>query len=178
MKKLILTITLLIMTVAYAQAQEKILADVVSIEYDSTILEVENNIFKAKDSITIHPAGDTNGTVTKINENIITVAINNNGFAVGSKITVNNANSLGKANSKNAVVKSTKVNSIVLDVKDNNFKVNDKIVLQAIGDKKATVKSVQDNIITISTNNIGYAENSKVLIEKGKEGFKGKRNNK
>ncbi len=172
MKKFILVSMFSILTAlsVYA-ADEKKLSEVVAVEYNSTILEVEDNDLKVNDSVQLLPAGESEGIVTAVEGNIVIVSLNNNGFAEGSKILLNNADRLGKAGAKKAVVKAVKLNSLVLDVKNNSFKVQDRVSLEADGSKQAKVTSVNGNIAILSINDSGYAEGSKLLIKKGKERF-------
>ncbi|HIZ88668.1 MAG: hypothetical protein MSA07_04955 [Mucispirillum sp.] len=172
MKKFILVsmFTMLAVLSVYA-ADEKKLSEVVAVEYNSTILDVEDNDLKVNDSVLLLPAGESEGIVTAVEGSIVIVSLNNNGFAEGSKILLNNADRLGKAGAKQAVVKAVKLNSLILDVKNNSFKVQDRVSLEADGSNQAKVTSVNGNIVILSINDSGYAEGSKLLIKKGKERF-------
>lgn len=159
---------------AYASDDKKP-AEVIATEYNSTILEVEENNLKVSDRVLIEHAGDVEGIVTAVDENIVIISIKNNGFAEGSKLILKISGRAGNAGAKKAVVKATKLNSVILDVKGNNFKEQDRITLSADGTKQATVKAVDNNIVILSLNDSGFAEGSKVLLEKaGKGGFKEK----
>ncbi len=176
MKKLImLTSAVLFVALSVQAADNKNLAEIIAVEYDSTILEVEKNTLKVNDSVFITPAGEQEGIVTTVDGNIVILSINNNGFAEGSKVLVKDVEKFGKLRSKKAVVKAVKLNSIILDVKNNDFKVQDRVSLVADGNKQAEVKAVDKDIVILSLNNSGFAEGSKVCVIKGKEGFKEKR---
>lgn len=172
MKKFILVsmITMFSALSVYA-ADEKKMAEVVAVEYNSTILEVEDNDLKVNDSVLLLPAGESEGIVTAVEGSIVIVSLNNNGFAEGSKILLNDAGRFGKAGAKQAVVKAVKLNSLILDVKKNTFKVQDRVSLEADGSNQAKVTSVNGNIAVLSINDSGYAEGSKLLVKKGKEKF-------
>lgn len=170
MKKLLLTIVLVFTaSLSVYAADDAVLAEVIAVEYNSTILEVEKNTFKENDKVYLTPAGESKGIITAVDGNIVILSLKNNGYAAGSKVVINNSARLGKAGSKKAEVKAVKLNSIILDVKDNTFKVQDEIKLIPDGDHEAVVKTVNQNIIIISSNNIGYAEESKLLVSKTKK---------
>ena len=176
MKKFILTSVLFFISALSVYAvDDKKLAEVIAVDYNSTILEVEYNALKVNDSIVIEPAGDLEGIVTVAEGNIVTLSINNNGFAEGSRILIKNSKKFGKLRAKKAVVKTLKLNSIVLDVENNNFQVQDRLSLTTDGRRQAVVKSVDGNVVTLSLKDSGYAEGSKVFIKKGREKFEGKR---
>lgn len=172
MKKLILTFVLLftVSLSAYA-ADNSRLAEVIGVEYDGIILEIENNDLKVNDKVVIKPAGSMQGKVTEVENSLITLTVDNNGFAAGSKVLLKNADKFGRLGAKKAEVKAVNVNSIVLDVLDNSFKVNDILDIDIDGDKQAVVKSVNKNIVIISIKNTGVAEGSKIFIKKGRERF-------
>lgn len=106
---------------------------------------------------------------------LITLAVDNNGFAKGSKVLIKNADKFGRLGAKKAEVKEVNVNRIVLDVLDNTFKVKDRLNIDIDGDKQAVVKSVNKNIVIISIKNTGFAEGSKIFIKKGREKFEERR---
>lgn len=177
MKKIFLTLLILsVVSFAYA-ADNKQLAEVIASGDGSTVLEVEQNNFKVKDTVSIIPAGNVDGVVTEVNENMVTISINNNPFAVGSKLLVKNSKRAGNAGAKKAEVAATITNGIVLDIKDNTFNAYDKVLLSADGDSRATVKSIDKNVVTLSSDNLGYAEGSKIYLTKKGEKFKEKRKN-
>lgn len=171
MKKIILVlmVSLSVLSV-YAAGSDK-LAEVIGVEYGSIILEVENNDLKVSDKVVIEPAGSRQGIVTAVENGLITLAVDNNGFAKGSKVLLKNADKFGRLGAKKVEVKAVNVNSIVLDVLDNSFKVNDILDIDIDGDKQAVVKSVNKNIVIISIKNTGFAEGSKIFIKKGRERF-------
>lgn len=172
MKKLILTFVLLFTVSLSTYAADNIrLAEVIGVEYDGIILEIENNDLKVNDKVVIKPAGSMQGKVTEVENSLITLAVDNNGFAAGSKVLLKNADKFGRLGAKKAEVKTVNVNSIVLDVLDNSFKVNDILDIDIDGDKQAVVKSVNKNIVIISIKNTGFAEGSKIFIKKGRERF-------
>lgn len=175
MKKIILVLMVSLSALSVYAANNEKLAEVVGIEYDSIILDVENNDLKANDKVVIKPAGSMQGTVTSVENNIITLAVDNNGFAKGSKVLLKNADKFGKLGAKKAEVKAVNVNSIVLSVLDNTFKVNDRLNIDIDGETQAVVKSVNQNIITVSIKNTGFAEGSKIFIKKGREKFEERR---
>lgn len=74
------------------------------------------------------------------------------------------------------MVKAVKVNSIILDVKKNTFKVQDRVTLTADGKNNAVVKMVDGNIVILSLKDAGYSEGSKVFVKKGREKFEEKNN--
>lgn len=171
MKKIILVLMVSLSALSvYAAGSDK-LAEVIGVEYDSIILEVENNDLKVSDKVVIEPAGSRQGIVTAVENGLITLAVDNNGFAKGSKVLIKNADKFGRLGAKKAEVKAVGVNSIVLDVLDNSFKVNDILDIDIDGDKQAVVKSVNKNIVIISIKNTGFAEGSKIFIKKGRERF-------
>lgn len=171
MKKLITALMVSLFALSVYAANNEKLAEVVGIEYGSMILEVENNDLKVNDKVVIKPAGSRQGIVTEVKNSLITLAVDNNGFAAGSKVLLKNADKFGRLGAKKAEVKAVNVNSIVLDVLDNSFKVNDILDIDIDGDKQAVVKSVDKNITTISIKNTGFAEGSKIFIKKGRERF-------
>lgn len=175
MKKIILVLMVSLSALSVYAANNEKLAEVVGIEYDSIILDVENNDLKANDKVVIKPAGSIQGTVTSVENNIITLAVDNNGFAKGSKVLLKNADKFGKLGAKKAEVKAVNVNSIILSVLDNTFKVNDRLNIDIDGETQAVVKSVNQNIITVSIKNTGFAEGSKIFIKKGREKFEERR---
>lgn len=175
MKKIILVLMVSLSALSVYAANNEKLAEVVGIEYDSIILDVENNDLKANDKVVIKPAGSMQGTVTSVENNIITLAVDNNGFAKGSKVLLKNADKFGKLGAKKAEVKAVNVNSIILSVLDNTFKVNDRLNIDIDGETQAVVKSVNQNIITVSIKNTGFAEGSKIFIKKGREKFEERR---
>ena len=93
------------------------------------------------------------------------------GSLFGLAHVLKNADKFGRLGAKKAEVKAVGVNSIVLDVLDNSFKVNDILDIDIDGDKQAVVKSVNKNIVIISIKNTGFAEGSKIFIKKGRERF-------
>lgn len=172
MKKFILTFVLVLTaSLSVYAADDTVLAEVIAVEYNSTILEVEKNTFKENEKVYLAPAGESNGVVTAVDGNIVIISLKNNGYAAGSKVVINNSARLGKAGSKKAEVKAVKLNSIVLDVKNNTFKVQDEVKLTPDGEYEAVVKTVNQDIIIISSNNIGYAEGSKLLVTKTNKKF-------
>lgn len=76
---------------------------------------------------------------------------------------------------KKAEVKAVGVNSIVLEVLDNSFKIKDRLNIDIDGENQAAVKSVDKNIVTLSIKNTGFAEGSKIFIKKGREKFEERR---
>lgn len=175
MKKIILVLMVSLSALSVYAANNEKLAEVVGIEYDSIILDVENNNLKANDKVVIKPAGSMQGTVTSVENNMITLAVDNNGFAKGSKVLLKNADKFGKLGAKKAELKAVNVNSIILSVLDNTFKVNDRLNIDIDGETQAVVKSVNQNIITVSIKNTGFAEGSKIFIKKGREKFEERR---
>lgn len=174
MKKLILTAAFIAVTaIAGIAAEEKFLAEVIGVEYNSTILETEkNSSFKENDKVVIEPAGNTEGMVTAVEGNIVVLAVKNNGFAAESKILVKKADTMGNAGVKKAEVKAIRLNSIILDVKNNTFQVQDKVSLAADGAKEAKVSDVNGNIVILSLKDSGFAEGSKITVSKQEGGFK------
>lgn len=102
---------------------------------------------------------------------LITLAVDNNGFAKGSKVLIKNADKFGRLGAKKAEVKAVGVNSIVLEVLDNSFKIKDRLNIDIDGENQAAVKPVDKNIVTLSIKNTGFAEGSKIFIKKGRERF-------
>lgn len=171
MKKLILTLLLSFTALSLYAADNKKLAEVIAAEYDSTILEVQQNDLKAGDSIILEPAIDSECIVTAVDGNIVILSAKNNGFAPESNVLIKNAEKFGNLNAVKAVVKAVKVNSIILDVKKNTFKVQDRVTLTADGKNNAVVKMVDGNIVILSLKDAGYSEGSKVFVKKGREKF-------
>lgn len=175
MKKFTLIIMILAFGLSVYAADNYKLAEVIGIEYGSIILEVEDNDLKADDKVMIEPAGSIDGTVTAIENSLVTLAVDNNGFAKGSKVLVKNSKKFGRLGAKKAEVKSVNIDSIVLDVSDNPFKVKDTLNISADGERFGKVKSVDKNIVTLSIKNTGYAEGSIVFIKKSREKFEERR---
>lgn len=88
MKKLITALMVSLFALSVYAANNEKLAEVVGIEYGSMILEVENNDLKVNDKVVIKPAGSMQGKVTEVKNSLITLAVDNNGFAEGSKIFI------------------------------------------------------------------------------------------
>ena len=93
-----------------------------------------NGIFislKVSDKVVIEPAGSRQGIVTAVENGLIPLAVDNNGFAKGSKVLLKNADKFGRLGAKKAEVKAVGVNSIVLEVLDNSFKIKDRLNIAA-----------------------------------------------
>lgn len=88
MKKLILTLLLSFTALSLYAADNKKLAEVIAAEYDSTILEVQQNDLKAGDSIILEPAIDLECIVTAVDGNIVILSAKNNGFAPESNVLI------------------------------------------------------------------------------------------
>lgn len=175
MKKIILVLMVSLSALSvYAAGSDK-LAEVIGVKYGSIILEVENNDLKVSDKVVIEPAGSRQGIVTAVENGLITLAVDNNGFAKGSKVLIKNADKFGRLGAKKAEVKTVGVNSIVLEVLDNSFKIKDRLNIDIDGENQAAVKSVDKNIVTLSIKNTGFAEGSKIFIKKGIEKFEERR---
>ena len=97
----------------------------------------------------MEPAIDSECIVTAVDGNIVIVSAKNNGFAPESNVLIKNAEKFGNLNAVKAVVKAVKVNSIILDVKKNTFKVQDRVNLTADGKNNAVVKMVDGNIVIL-----------------------------
>lgn len=92
MKKFILTFVLVLtVSLSVYAADDTVLAEVIAVEYNSTILEVEKNTFKENEKVYFASAGESNGVITAVDGNIVIISLKNNGYAAGSKVVINNS---------------------------------------------------------------------------------------
>ena len=68
-------------------------------------------------------------------------------------------------NEKLAEVVGIEYGSMILEVENNDLKVNDKVVIKPAGSMQGKVTEVKNSLITLAVDNNGFAAGSKVLLK-------------
>lgn len=68
-------------------------------------------------------------------------------------------------NSRLAEVIGVEYDGIILEIENNDLKVNDKVVIKPAGSMQGKVTEVENSLITLAVDNNGFAAGSKVLLK-------------